>query len=188
MWRPFVVYRQLAAAPPVGGWRAARRPLLLQLSIACFVSWTSTGALVVDHLILSLPSWAFVPALQALMVIVAARAVRSRRPVASLVDLYFRGHLPWMLLITLLSLLCLIPDGTLAAFSWLLDSGVLVAAVAIAVGWCAWLSYAFFRAGLDLGRVRAALACAGFYCGVIGLGTSYYLITNQLQPLLGILP
>jgi hypothetical protein len=185
--RPFATYRALAArnAP---SWREALiGPVLLSLTVACFVSWTTSARLLLVHLALAPVSWAFVPVIQVAALLLTARVWRLRAPTPSLVGLYFRGHLPWLLLIMLLSLLCLLPGGSWSALKLLAGSGALAVLTLVAVAWCVLLTLACFRA-LCRSRRAALGVTATFYAAQVGLGVAYYAATEQLQPILGAMP
>jgi hypothetical protein len=193
MVRPFAIYRALAAAPepqsPTKRWsRALLGPLQLMLTIGCFVSWTAAGRLVLDQIVFAAVFWGFLPLMQTVIVIVVARAAGSARTPATIVSLFFNGVMPWLLLMWLFGLLCMIPAGTFAAYRWLVTSGAIFVLVVIAAVWCCVLTYAFFREGLAMSRRRSGLSTLAFYAALYGSGVGWFLLTNQLQPLLGLIP
>ena len=52
------------------------------------------------------------------------------------------------------------------------------------VAWGVFLSFAFFRSGLELSRRRALAATATYYLALAGTIVGYYLVAGQLLPLL----
>jgi hypothetical protein len=184
MFRPFATYATLAERGPTFA-AGVLAPMRVTLVIACFVSWTTAGSLVLDHVLLATLSWSFLPLAQLAGAVAAARVFGDQRSVASISALYFKGAMPCMALGLGLALLCLLPAGAGPAYRWLMTSGVLAALVLAALSWCVWLSYAFFRAALSFQRLQSALATATCYLVVALIGVGYYVATHQLQPLLG---
>ncbi len=183
---PFETYRRLGSeAPP--GWRTVMLlPLGWLLLVACFVSWTTSGRLLFEHLSFASLAWCFVPLVQASWVSEVARrfGIASRPRV---VALYYRGHFPWQALLLVVAGLCLVLPEPWSTFRWLLTTGVLPALVVGVALWCAVLTYAMFASGLSLSRSRALAATALHYTGCTLLFVSWFLVTGQLLPLWGIL-
>lgn len=184
--KPFATYRALGLEAPPSLGHALTGPLGWLVLVACFVSWTTSGNLLVEHLAFSPLAWCFVPLVQAAsVVVVAGRFAGTGR--AQAIALYYRGHLPWLGLLVLVAGLCLIVPDPWPAFGWLLETGVLPVLVAVATIWCALLTYAMFRAGLGLSRQRSLAATAAHYLGCTLAFTSWFLLTGQLLPLWGIM-
>lgn len=183
--RPFAAYRALGAEAPPTRNRAVWGPLGWLLVIACFVSYTTSGNLLLEHLVFSPLSWCFVPIVQAAWVAAVARRFSGADPRRA-IALYYRGHLPWLGLLMLISGACLVVPHPWLVFRWLLASGVLAAVVAGVTLWCGLLTYAMFRAGLGLSRPRSLAATAAHYLGCTIAFTSWFLVTGQLLPLWGI--
>src|SRR4051812_45448333 len=104
MLHPFRTYAELAAAPDERPRRtAAARALFLLFVIGAFVSLISAGRLVAFHVASTMVFWAFVPAIQALVLagVLRLAAPRAEAPALSrALALYFAGHGPWLLLLT----------------------------------------------------------------------------------------
>lgn len=188
MVRPFRSYRALAAAPdPCSGvWQLLRRPLLMLLVFGAFVSLSTAGRLVAFHVAATVLFWSFVPALQVLALFVLHRLLgrRTPTPMGRVVDLFFMSQGPWLLFFTALIGVCLFAPRVYAAFTTLLEVGVLPGMLALAMVWGMFLSFACFRAGLAYSRLRALLATLLFYLCYWGALLGYFLLTNQAQPIL----
>jgi hypothetical protein len=101
--------------------------------------------------------WSFVPLAEVLALAVACAGERGRVPFRTKVDLFFTGHLPWLLWLT----------GLAATFSFLpaaqafalTDSLWLYCAAPVVIVWSAWIDFCFFRSvggnsgGAALGRL-----------------------------------
>jgi hypothetical protein len=187
MARPFRAYARLGARHAPAGWRALRGPIAWSLAVGCFVSLTTAGRLVPEHLVLTPIAWAFSPLFQCLWVVTAARALGASRPASLVIDLHFRGQGPWMLLLTLTAGACLLPPAAhiWPLWEWVLTSGAGLAALVVTLCWSTLLTFASFRAGLRLGRARSLAASALFYALYYGTGVTYFLVTGQLAPLFG---
>jgi hypothetical protein len=194
MMEPFAAYRALRRDEPTSWLAAGWGVLRWLLFVACFVSWTTSGRLLVEHLLFGPIAWAFAPLLQALWIVVSLRiAARQAAPpntapapkTPQLIALYFRGHAPWMVLLFVVSGICLfVPEP-----SRLLVSGLgipLVGALFVAaLVWGGVITFALFRAGCGLSRGRSAFGTALFYAGYAGSLTTHYAVTGQLAPILG---
>jgi hypothetical protein len=182
--RPFATYRDAAQVPERGGWVFARGPLVFSLVVAGFVSWTTAGRLSGYHLVFAPISWSWILLWQIGWLYAVTRVFRTERPFSRVVDLYFLGHSPWIVLLLAVSAICLFvpePSGVLL-FLW--SNGIVFPLVLSFVIWGMLLTFALFRAGLELGRLRAAGAFALFYAGSIGSTLLYYYATGQLAPIL----
>jgi hypothetical protein len=179
---PFAGYARLAREPG-SPWRGIAVWLL---TTACFVSWTTSGALLPEHLLLNPLVWIFAPIVQSAWVAAAARAA-GRKHLREVIALFYQGHLPWLAFLLVISGACLFAPEPWRVLAWSLEYHVLVALFLVTVGWCALLTYALFRAGLGLGRGRSALATVTYYLGAAATMTSWFLFTGQLLPLWGIL-
>lgn len=184
--RPRRTFAALAASPPDVRplTLALRRPLSFLLIGAAFVSFSSAGRLVLGHLLWSTLSLAFVVLLH-LAVLALAVAITSRRRLGARdVDLFFVARAPWMFLLVALSVwLVLVRDGPISIFGLFLG-GVMPFALLAVTLWSTFLDYVFFRAALSQARGRAALATLIVFVGYFGLGSLWYVVTDQLGPLL----
>jgi hypothetical protein len=184
--RPFVTYRMLGEQPPP----RLRDALLQALGwlglVACFVSWTTSAALLPEHLVFSPLAWCFVPLVQGASAVAVAGRLAESSP-ARAIALYFRGHAPWYGLLLLISAICLFAAEPWLAFRWLFRTRVAALLGGVAVGWCVLLTYAMFRTGLGLTRRVSWLATSLHYLSCTLVFTSWFLVTGQLLPLWGIM-
>src|SRR4051812_44210009 len=94
---PFQRYAALGAED--ASWRSvALRLGRLLLVLALFISITTSGRVVLSQVVGSTFMWIFTPLVQAGAVLFAARLVARRVPAMRVLDLYFAGHGPWLLL------------------------------------------------------------------------------------------
>lgn len=182
--RPFATYRAAAVAPEQGAWVFARGPLLVSLVVACFVSWTTAGRLAGYHLIFAPISWSWILLWQIGWLYAVTRVFRTDRAFSRVVDLYYLGHSPWIVLLLAVSAICLFVPEPSAVLLFLLTNGIVFPLVLSFMIWGMLLTFALFRAGLELSRWRSAGAFALFYVGSIGSTLLYYYATGQLAPIL----
>jgi Yip1 domain len=183
MLRPFSVYRELGAGEEREPLRtAAVRAGFMLLVLGAFVSLTTAGRLVAFHVASVFIGWAFLPGFQALAVVLAIRTVAPNASVRRALSLYFTGLAPWLLWMLLVAIVPLVVPDVYRTMMWLVRRGVIPALLLVAIGWGGVLTYACFRAGLDLSRRRAAAATAVFYAVFVGGIVGYYLVMNQIQP------
>lgn len=183
--RPFVAYRALAAERPTLA-DALRGPLVWLLFMACVVSWTTSGALLVEHLLLSPLAWWFVPVVQGSWVVLVARRF-GERSIPRTIALYYHGHLPWFVWLATVAGICLMAPDPWSWLRWLLETGVLPAMLVVAAGWCGVLTFAMFRCGLGLTRRQSVLATVAHYVGCTTIIVGWFAVTGQLLPLWGIM-
>ncbi|MFO0746568.1 MAG: hypothetical protein U1F43_12980 [Myxococcota bacterium] len=186
--RPYRTLARLAATPDPASPLAlcARRPLLLLVVVGAFVSLTTAGRLVLDHLGWSIVGWAFLPALQVASVAATTALVARRRlrELPRLVDLSYLARAPWLVFLVLFTLVHTTlgdPRGTI--FSVVFAPPVL-AALAACLVWTRVLDHAFWRAGVGLSWWRALVAVVLGDVFVFGPAIVWYLATEQLQPIL----
>jgi hypothetical protein len=183
MVRPFRAYADLAAAgddrPAL---TVAARVAFFLFTCGAFVSLTAAGRLVAFGIVSTMAFWAFIPAVQAAVFLVTLRLVAPSRSRAASLALYFAGHGPWMLFFMLLAGVCLFAPDVYGTMTWMLRHGVLPALLLGTIAWSGVLTYACFRAALDLPRRRAGAATAVFYAGFTTAIVGYYLAMNEIQP------
>lgn len=186
MARPFRAYTAIAAAGDEQPGRTLGAHVgLVLLVLAGFVSITAAGRLVAFHVVSTMVFWSFVPAVQAAVFIAVLRIVGPRDDRPALVpalSLYFTGHGPWLVFLTLVAGVCLFAPDVYVTVMWMLGHGVLPLAMLATIAWSMVLTFACFRAGLGFGRARAGAATALFYAGFTIAIVSYYLAMNQIQP------
>ena len=185
--RPFATYRELGSEPAPTLGRALLGPAAWLLFVACFVSWTTSGALLVEHLAIGPVFWVFVPLVQSLAVILVARAFAGASSAPRVLRLYYAGHAPWLALLAVVAGICLVAPTPWPVFRWLLQHGVLFVALIAAFTWCIVLTYAMFRGALSLDRRQSIAATAAHYVACILLFSSWFVVTGQLLPLWGIM-
>lgn len=181
---PFRTYRALAAGPPPTIGRALMGPIAWLACVACFVSWTTSAGLLLDHLVFAPLVWCFAPAVQGGWSVLVTRGFGEPSSARAL-SLYYVGHGPWLVLLFLIGGACLfLPDP----FSFFRTAPLVVAgAAAVASLWCGVLTFAMYRAALGLSRRRSAVATAAHYLGCTALFVGWFLVTGQLLPLWGIM-
>jgi hypothetical protein len=183
MLHPFAVYRELGKADePEPGRAAFMRACFFMLVLGGFISLTTAGRLVAFHVASVFVTWAFLPLLQGLAQTLAVRTVAPKASVRRALALYFTGHGPWFFWMLAVALVPLVVGDVYKTMTLLLRSGVIPVLLLVAIGWGGVLTFASFRAGLDLSRGKAAAATAIHYLVFGGTILGYYLATNQIQP------
>ena len=76
--RPFATYRELHEQPAPSLGTALTGPARVALVLACCVSWTTSGHLLLEHLVLAPLSWAFLPVIQTAALLITARLWKAR--------------------------------------------------------------------------------------------------------------
>lgn len=176
-----------AQAPERPSWWEALRegPLLALLFVGTYVSLTTSGRLSARHLGFTFLAWWFVPAIQLWALAISSRWVaRSTWPAPRLIDLYYRGQAPWLLYLAGFGALAVMTPSPLTQVRSPVFLGSVVLLTLAIVAWGVFLTYAFFRSGLELGRPRALGATATYYLALVGTIVGYYLVAGQLWPLL----
>ena len=180
MRRPFRGYEALAqrgegeGRPTVVGGMAR-----LLFVIGAFVSLTATGRLSAFELVSGIISFSYVPVVHVISLAIALRLVAREVKLPRAYALYAEGYGPWFVFMLLAaggSLLLPEPARLLSRTSGLLMSGTFV--------WGGVLTFACFRSGLALSRLRAALALGIHYLVVTALVLSFFLAAGQLLPII----
>lgn len=184
---PFRRYAALAAE----GDEAHARALPLRLAavlgaVGCFVSVTTAGRLTLVHVAWAMVAWAFLPALQAVALVVALRGVAPGRSRAAAFSLLLLGTAPWIALLLALAGVCLLAQDVAAALGALLRVGALPLLVVAAVGWSILLTVALLRTGLGLTRAATAWSALRYYGLLAAMISGYYVAAGELLPLLGV--
>jgi hypothetical protein len=183
---PWSAYRDLRervrdAGPRAWWWSAIGWAVFQLLGIGVFVSLTASGRLVAGH-VLAGAFYVFGPVLQAIAVAVSVRVARRDEPFARALSLYYAGQGPWMFVLAVVAALPVLAPGLLALPNIGRLTIALFTLLGIGLVWGAVVTAAFFRAGLDLGRARAAAGTVVFYLVYVGSIVGYYLAMNQIQP------
>lgn len=139
--RPGPAFRVLARQRGAEG-SVVRGPLRLLLFFGAAVSLMASGTLNVRLLVDGAISFAFVPAIQlAALAVVWKVGRRPTRPFASVVDLFFAGHAPWLMWLVAVAAICaLVPPRELSPWVW-----PLVLGNAVPIAWSVWMDFNFFR-------------------------------------------
>ncbi len=187
---PFARYAAAATAAgdaaPAGAVRSAvTRITTLMVTLGLFVSITTTGRVVPVQIAGTMVAWSFAPIVQAIALLVVGRVFARAVPRARLLDLYFAGHGPWLVLMWVASGIVVVPPNPTAIFFFLLAKGIAPALFLIAFVWGVVLNVAMFRAGLGLSRGKTALAVTLFYLLFFGQIVGYYLASDAIQPQMG---
>ncbi|HEY0782397.1 MAG TPA: hypothetical protein VGE98_08085 [Thermoanaerobaculia bacterium] len=152
MLRPRSVYAQLEGEAGARGLAALRRPLFVALVTGCVVSLLTSARLTARLAVPGTLYWTFVPAAE----ILGLAVVRGRGSFARQVDLYFRGHLPWLLL--LLAYAAAWSFWPTRVYTW--GNPPWIAGAVVVLAWSLHIDYWFLRsvAGHGAGRAAGALA------------------------------
>lgn len=157
MLRPASTYRQLVNESDDSGiWLMLRRPLFVAFVVGCFTSFTVSGHLTAALLMDGMVFWSFVPLLQAtLMAAILALFAPRRLPRSKAIDLFFMGHGPWLLWLSIISGICLF-FPLKSFYLWPIEWGwVLPISLLGAWIWSSLTSFAFLREALQVSRLRA---------------------------------
>ena len=108
MLRPLATYRALREQDCIATstWLWIRRPFRWLLMAAAFLSLTTAGRLTVGHMLLAPTIWWTVVVWQMLLVLLFAKIFRSPLSAPRLIDLYFVGQGPWLMLLLVGSGIC----------------------------------------------------------------------------------
>lgn len=180
---PLRAYARARERVVPGTWTLLRGPLRWLLVVGLFVSLTTAGRLPWYHVLLPSTVWVVFPVLQCAWIVVAARVVGSRAPASIVVDLYFRGHGVWYIVMLAVSAVCLLAPAPSAVLEAALGRGLLGPGLLVLTCVSSAFTYAMLRAGLGLGRVRALIGLGLFTLGYGGAITTWFLFTGQLVPL-----
>lgn len=182
MIRPRRTYSALARSDEWDGRMLAAKVAMLELALGGFVSLTSAGRLVAAHVAMTAIFWVFLPMWQVVAVAVALRVVAPKTTLVRALCLYFVGHGPWLAFLLVISGVCIFAPNVYAAMMSLVTTGALPALLLVAFVWGGVLTWALFRSGLALSRLRAAAATAIFYVVFIGAIAGYYFAADQILP------
>jgi hypothetical protein len=164
---------------------AAARIARLLLVLGLFVSITTSGRVVPVQVAGTMLAWVFTPLIQTTAVLFAARLVARDAPGWRVLDLYFAGHGPWLVLMWIAAGIVVIPPHPTEVFFFLLAKGVLPGLLVGGFVWGILLNVAMFRGGLGLSRGKTALATIVFYVLFVGQVVAYYLWSDAIQPQMG---
>ena len=184
---PFRGYAALAAQGDDAHARALPWRLLGVLgAVGCFVSITTAGRLVLAHVAWAALAWSFLPALQAVALVVALRGVAPARSRVAAFSLLLLGTGPWIVLLLSLAGVCLLAPDVAGALTALLRVGALPALLVGALLWAMTLTVALFRAGLGLSRAATAWCALRYYGLLATMIAGWYVAVGELLPLLGV--
>ena len=186
--RPYRTFATLGAGaePPASPLMSlVRRPLLLMVVLAAFVSFTAAGRLVAGHVGWSIVGWAFLPFLQilglALTLVIVKPPDFSWRAFPRLVDLAYLTRAPWLVFLVALTFVLVLWGDPGASFFSIFLGGPVPIAIIVALVWSRVLEHAFWRSALGLGCWRAVLAVIVGDLVVFGPGILWYFATDQLH-------
>jgi hypothetical protein len=183
---PFERYAALGTADAPLSWRPAlMRIARLLLVLGLFVSITTSGRLVTTQVAGTMLAWLFTPLVQSTAVLFAAQLFARHVPRRRVLDLYFAGHGPWLVLMWIAAGIVVIAPHPTEVFFFLLAKGILPGLLVGGFVWGIVLNVAMFRRGLGLSRGKTALATALFYVLFVGQVVGYYLASDAIQPQLG---
>lgn len=183
---PFGRYAVLGKNEASSTWRSAGlRIAKLMFTLGLFVSISTTGRVVPIQVASTMLAWLFTPLVQAFAVLFVARVFRRDASRARVLDLYFAGHGPWLVLMWIAAGIVAVPPNPTEIFFFLLGKGILPLLLVGAFVWSVVLNVAMFRTGLGLSRGKTALATALFYVLFVGQVVGYYFFNDAIQPQLG---
>ena len=153
---PAAAFRYIAARPSSRGtWLAFRRPLFIALVLACGISMLSAGVVTPRIALSVFVYWAYVPLTEMLTVAAVTWRMKTRPPMATVIDRFFIGHAPsTLLLLGLVGILTSLPFD----LWWTMLTGPLLWAFAIVIVWSAYVDFCFFRDALQMRPGLAAVA------------------------------
>jgi hypothetical protein len=152
MFHPSRAFRDAPAGEPATLWTAARRPLFVAFALASTVSLATAGAVTLRIVGPAMGYWLLVPLVE-LAALTAAVGSRWRRlPAPAVIDRYFAGHGPWLLVLIGVGLTIPVLDP---AQLWTVLTVLAIAAVPLVLAWSAWIDVCFFRDVIGAGRGRA---------------------------------
>jgi hypothetical protein len=185
--RPLEAYAELGPAARSASQASLTRLALRTVGVTLlvlggFVSLTTAGRLVAFHVVSTMLFWSFAPLVSLVALAITCRLFARGEPLVRAYALFSLGYAPMLLFVLALTGVCLFARDVYGAFVWLLGAGVLPALLLAAYGWGVAASYGFFSRALRLRRTRALAATAVYHLSFALLVTSYYLVTEQLQP------
>jgi hypothetical protein len=179
MARPFRGYAELAAEDGEARPAVTRGMFRFLFVFGAFVALTATGRLAPMELGSAMISFAYVPVVHAAAAALALRVVAPPMPLSRALALYTESYGPWFLFVLLIA------GGTIFAPEPVRLLSVAFAGLALGgIAWSGLLTYACFRSGLGLSRLRAAAALAIHHVIILGLYLLYFLAAGQLLPIL----
>ena len=127
--RPAMAFRHIATRPSSHRtWLAFRRPLFITLVLACGISMLSAGVVTPRIAFSVFVYWAYVPLTEMMTVAAVTWRMKSRPPMAIVIDRFFIGHAPsTLLLLALVGVMTSLPFDTW----WALLTGPLLSAFAL---------------------------------------------------------
>lgn len=141
MLRPASSYPALASRTSPGGpWMLLRRPLFLSFVLGCTISLVTFPGLTLRLAGPSTVYWSFVPLVEILAFAVVSGSINL--PFSRKVDLFFTGHLPWLLWLACLSCaFSFLSPGSAFAMSIVWLYGV----APVVMVWSLWIDFCFYR-------------------------------------------
>ena len=184
MLRPEATYTRLVGEsfPGDGAWLLLRRPLLLGLMFAAFISFTTSGRLTLRLLLDGLVFWSFVPAMNLAIAWLLAASSAGRLSLSRCADLFFSAFGPWLCwLLGVAGLAAFVPAP--AEHPWSLRTAwILPASFLAAMIWSGLIQYRFLRVALGATRLRSVLLLAGLKLAVWGAIAAFFALSDQLEP------
>jgi hypothetical protein len=184
--RPFRGYAELARRPHdalASTVSLAERWIVIAIAMGAFVSFTGAGRLVLLHFVSPSIFWAHFVVLPSVVAVVVARVAAPHAKTRAVLSLYLAGAGPWLVFLTLAGAFCVLAPDPGATFRTLLSRGVPIFALFATLVWAAVVTFAFFRAGLALSRVRAIVATLVHHVVLTLSMLAWFLFTGQLLPI-----
>ena len=174
---PAAAFRYIATCPSSQGtWLALRRPLFTATVLACGVSMLSAGVVTPRIALSAFIYWAYVPLTEMMMVAAVTWRMKTRPPMATVIDRFFMGHAPsTLLMLALVGILTSLPFDRW----WTMLTGPLLWAFALVVLWSAYVDFCFFRYAL---RIRPARAAAVLFAQRLLTWTTVFVVFAVVAP------
>ena len=173
--RPFRGYEALAKDAPT----ITEGALRLLFVIGAVVAVTATGRLAPLELVVAMGSFAYVPIVQLVALSVPLRAVARQTSIKRAFALYLAGHGPAIVVLLVIAFVALLAPAESTAAVLLRVVPLLVLAMLL---WGSFMTYACFRSGLGLSRLRAGIGVALHFVVVVAVVVGYFLAMGQLGP------
>ena len=142
---PGSVFRELIDERTTGLWPLFRRPLFLTFLFGCVVSIEASGRVTARLILDGMISFAFVSFFEGLSLAIVYRRRPRSIPFTRAADLFFITNAPWLLWLVAFATVRAFESPMQATARAFAQTWLLVASLALATGWSAWIDVHFFR-------------------------------------------
>lgn len=183
MLHPFRTYHQLASQPNDRGlWLLLRQALFVAFFLGTFISFTVSGRLTLPLILEGVIFWSFIPILQALLVAgIVVVFARHQMSVSKAINLFFKGHGPFLLWTLAISGGCLFfPIKQI--YLWPVEWGWILPVTLLGVWlWSNVTTFGFLKGALNLKTSKAAALLLVYTAMLWGTILSYLFAVETLQ-------